>query len=148
MWGNKSAAKAVEWSGVSTKLLTASYVASDEMIVDFPKRMTIFPYYSAGGAETGNTLGFVLEVNPLDLASDPTGAYWSQIGGFTNSSGTYSEQSSDFIIAQGTAGVYRGGVPLDYTNLNAARIRFKCKENGVDTNYGSVRIWVVKADLT
>jgi hypothetical protein len=148
MWGSKSAAKAVEWSGVSTKTLTNSYVASDEMLVDFPKRMTIFPYYSAGATETGNNLDFVLEVNPLDSNQDPTGVYWSQVGNYIDSAGTWTEQNSKFLVVQGTPGVYEPGCPLDYTNLNAARIRFKCKENGVASNYGSIRFWVVKADLT
>ena len=148
MFGFKSAPKAVEWSGNSTYTLTAGYVASDEMTVDFPKRLTIYPYYAAGAAEAGNSFDFVLECNPLDAASDPSGAYWSQMGSWVNAGGTWSEQNSKFLVLQGVAGTYEPGVPLDFTNLNASRIRFRCKENGVMVNFGHARVWVVKSDIS
>jgi hypothetical protein len=146
--GSKSAAKAAEWSGVTTKLLTNSYVASDEMVIDFAKRVTIYPFYAAGATESGNSLDFVLECNPLDSTSDPSGTYWSQTGNYIDSAGTWQEENAKFLVSQGVALSYEPGVPLDFTNLNASRIRFKCKENGVSANYGNVRIWVVKSDIS
>jgi hypothetical protein len=148
LFGNKSAPIQATWSGNATYTLTNAYIASDDITIDFPKRLTIYPYYSAGAAEVGNTLDWVLEVNPLDAISDPTGVYWSQMGNYVNAAGTWTEQNSKFLDNQGVAGTYEPGVPLDFTNLNGSRMRFRIKENGVMVNPGTCRIWVVKADIS
>lgn len=144
----KSASIQATWSGSGTYTLTNAYVASAEIVVDFPKRITIYPYYSAGAAETSNTLDIVVESNPLDSTEDSAGTYWAQEGNYINTAGTWQEQNSKYLVTQGTPGTYEPGVPIYFTCLNAKRIRIKVKENGVAANYGTIRMWVVKADIS
>jgi hypothetical protein len=146
--GAKSAVVPITFSGSSTYTLTSSYVASDAIDISFAKRLTIYPEYSAGATETLNNLDFVVEVNPLDSTADSTGLYWAQVGQYSNAAGTNTELANKFLVLQGTPGTYRAGVPIDFTNLNAAQIRIKAKENGVSANYGSMRMFLVKSDIS
>ena len=145
---NKSASIPVTYSGSSTYTLTGSYVASDDIVVDFAKRVTIYPEYSAGLGETMNYLDFVVYVNPLDSTNDPSGLYWHQTGEWSNAAGTNTEVASKFLVAQGVAGTYRPGVPIDFTNMNCSRFRIRAKENGVSNTFGAMRMFVVKSDIS
>jgi hypothetical protein len=142
--GSKSAPVQVTFSGNGTVQLTGSYVQSDPVLVDFAKRLTVIPSYSAGGS--ASTLDFTFDVNPFDESSDPSGSYWCQAGSWCSDSGHGTEVPMDYSVTAGSVGVYRNGTPLDISNLNASRIRIRVKESG--TVGGNARLFIVKSDIS
>ena len=118
----------MQWSGVNTKTLTTSYVASDAIDISFAKRGTLFPYYTAGAGTTTNQVDFYFEINPLDSVTDPTNLYWSQLGIYTDSTGTWSKEAAHYVITQGTASTQLNCIPIFITQLDALQFRVQTKE--------------------
>jgi len=146
MYG-KSALQQVEWSKVTSVLLTTSYVASDDIKVDFAKRFSLFAYYTSGAASSGNKLDFTLETNPYNAEQDPTGLYWSQAGDWVNTAGTLTEEPFNFQVAQATAGSMKTAITIDFGDLNAARARVKVKEVVNTGAAGTIKMSFVKNDI-
>ena len=142
---NKSAPILVTWSGQSTYTLTTSFVvASDEILVEFAKRVSIYPYYNAGTGATIGQLNFILQANALDSQKDPSGLFWTDQGSYTESSGTWTEEVATYVVNQGAVGTYRGGPTLDFSNLNAQRIKIKVKEVNPGSGAGTTQFIIVK----
>jgi hypothetical protein len=143
----KSALVPVLFSGVTEYTLTTSNVASDAIPIPFTKRMTLYPYYKAGvGAVTG-VLDITIEINPYYPSEDPSGAYWSQISNFIDTSGVWTEELADYRIGQGVAGAYRAGSPISLSNIDAVQVRFKVKEINPGAA-GACKLLLVKNELT
>ena len=150
-YSTRSAPIQATWSGANSVLLTGSYVASDAIQLPFVKRFTVYPRYKAGTAETGNTLDFIIETNPFDATTDSAGAYWTPVGNYLDTSGSYAEEVSTgnvYHVAQGTAGSYRNGVSVSLSNVDALQMRIKVQETGVASNYGTIQLTVVKNEIS
>lgn len=150
LYSTKSSLIPVVWGATSALELTLESTAQTSNVIPCPfaKRATLYVDYKAGASETGNTADFTIEVNPLDAESDPTGLYWSTLGIYTDSTGTWSQEKATYAVAQGTGGSYAMGVPIKITNLDAMQIRFTAKESGVASNKGSVKCFLVKNEIT
>lgn len=124
---------------------TSDLIVSADKVIDYAKSFTVYPFYAAGAAESGNTMEMTLWINPFDAPADPSGLYWSQIGQYTNSSGTLSEQNYTYVIAQGTAGAFKAGTPIPFKigEHSGYRIRAQLTEKGVAANFGMARLVIV-----
>ena len=136
-----------KWSGNDPYTLTASFVASDEIVVDFTKRLTLFPAYKGGAGGTTNVLSYQVQFNPLNATQDPSGLYWATYGIFTDSSGTWSEEAATYTSTQTTAGTYKAGVPLVLGQVDAQRMRILVKETVNAGAAGVVRVQVDTNDI-
>lgn len=133
---------ALTYSGSPVYTLTTSLVASDVLAVKFSKLANIFSYYTPGAGGTGNSLYFEVEVNPFNASEDPSGLYWSPVGEFIDSTGTWTEEPANFNSAAGTASTQKNVVPLDLTSLAVAQVRVKAKETVVGGAAGTVKFVV------
>lgn len=141
----KAAKDKILWSGDFEYTLTAGFIASDPMHINFSDAVTVYIYYAAGATETGNVANISFEANPFTEAEDPTGAFWAPFGGiYTDAAGTWSEENSVFNILQGTASVYEAGEPIHLNNTAFDRLRVKAQESGKGTNFGTIKVIVVK----
>ena len=127
--------------------LTTSYVASDPITVDFAKRLTLYGYYKGGSGSSTNTVSIYIEANPFDATEDASGAFWSQVGIYNDTAGTWAQEAAVFTATQTTAGTYKNEVPIDFTNVNAKRIRLVVKENVGAGSAGTAKFVIAKNDI-
>ena len=120
--------------------LTSSYVASTPIDLKFVKKFTVYGYYTPGAGGTGNSLEYTVELNPFYATQDPSDLYWAPIGKFTDSTGTWTEESGAFNSATGVASTQKNITPLDVIDPSAARVRIKVKEVGGAGAVGKVRL--------
>jgi len=143
----KSGSIEVQWAGAFPYTLTTSYVASDPVNIDYADSFTIYPYYSAGSAETNNTIQYTVELNPLDGVADSGNLFWQPNTYETESpTGTFTKQDITYNGAQGTAGTYQATGSLTFQGISASRVRIKVKESGVASNAGTVKFYIAKSN--
>ena len=134
---------AVTFSASATYTLTTSLVASDAFNVNFAKTVSIYGLYATQGL--ANKVSYTVEINPFDAATDPTGAYWSQVGIFTDSTGTWTEEKATYLsVASGAAGTSQTLTPLVIPTVNATQMRIKAKETISAGTAGTLKAVVVK----
>lgn len=124
---------------VSIYTLTTGLVASNPVEIKFAKKLTVYPYYTPGAGGNGNYLSYQVEINPFPADQDPTDAYWSAIGKYTDTAGTWVEEPATFLSAAGTAGTQKNVTPLDVVDIAAYRVRIKAKETVVGGVAGTVK---------
>ena len=137
---------AIKFSNAQNYTLTANYVASDIINIDWDQSITIYPFYTAGAGSSANTLQFQVEINPYSLALDSAGTYFKTIGTYTNSSGSHTEQDYVWNVAQGVASALRAGTPLTLTPILASRLRIKAKETVGAGSAGAVFFIITKSN--
>lgn len=135
----KTAQYDVKFSDTSDYTLTTSFVASDAIPLDYASKLFIYPFYTAGAATTTNTLHFTVEVNPYNAEEDSAGAYWTELGNWVNSTGTYAEEGAEYVSGAGTAATLVAITPLKIDQFNAQQIRLKVKETQNQAVAGTAR---------
>ena len=133
----KNATYTAKFSTNEDYTLTTSFVASDAIALDFAKKITIFPYYTATAAT--NVLTFTVEVNPYNAEVDADGDYWTDLGSWVNSSGTYAEEISQYVSDASAGSSLTALKPLNIAQFDAQRIRITAKETVNAGTAGSVR---------
>lgn len=144
---DKSRFVEVQWDGESQYTLTASYVASDEIPVDFVKMGTLYAVYDAGA--TTRTLDYVVEFNPYPVSQNANtlepityDAYWSPVGIYVNTTGNWAEQSAAYHSIAAATTNPTAVTPLVIPQIDAARMRIRAKESA--TGGGTVNFVFVK----
>lgn len=148
----KTAPIKITFAGDDTYTLTASYVASDAIKIDYANMAAVYVQYTP--AATNAIVNFQIQVNPFDAETDPTGAYWSTDGFYVDASGQQQTNTTGAWITQaatysslGTsviATVYTL-VPVPLNVFKAVRIRIMAKETA-GTSAGNVTFIVAKND--
>lgn len=144
---NKAGTQKVTFSSNFEYTLTSSSVASDAIDVSFAKRLSLYGYYKGGAGSTTNTVSIIVEINPFDSVEDSAGDFWSPDGIYLDTSGTWAQEARTFTYTQTTAGTYKKQIPIDLSNVNAKRIRFKAQENVGAGSAGSLELVIVKNDI-
>jgi len=130
------------FSGNKDYTLTTSFVASSAIRIAFTKKVTVFPYYTPGVGGTGNKLNYQIEINPYSAEEDPTNLYWSPVGDYIDSSGTWTEEPGTFLSLAGTASTQSNLVNLDLTDAANYQLRIKAKETVGGGSAGTARFVV------
>ena len=132
---------ALTFGGSDPYTLTTSLVASNAENIRFSKLANLFAYYTPGAGGSTNTAQITVEVNPFNATEDPNNLYWSQVGQYTNASGTWTEELATFTSNTSTvAGTRHALVPIDLTNLAVCQIRVKAKETVGAGSAGTIRV--------
>jgi len=127
----------------SDVVLTGDMQFSNDVMVDFTKRGTLYALWTPGAST--RTLQFQIQVNPYpvnkvnQVTTITNDEYWSTYGSYTESTGTMTPTALTYESEQSTDTDPLTIVPILIPQIDASRMRIGVMEDGATSDGGTVK---------